>query len=266
MKLSSIVFAGTLAFGAPGVVLSAQCSSRCGFLGLFTLQHSGDAGTNNCVEYCRFFPRPTGLQCGGCTVPGSIPASSPISIPIPAPTDQFAQKKKKTPVAAPVKLPVPAPVKLPVTVPVVPPAPPPMTAPIPVAVPAPIPPQSNFNIYLDMVGIPTGDQTFFTNAAAKWQSIILGDLEDISSVGLTAPDQGCTYPSVIDDLYICGSFGTIDGSYNVLGYAGPTYIRSSDRLTIAGHMKFDIVDINFMKSQNNFAPVILHEMGHVIGT
>jgi hypothetical protein len=247
MKIFSVVFAGTLAFCAPNFVRCAQCTDRCGFFGWSTLQHSGDAGTNNCVEQCLLFPRVTGLTCGGCTVPGSTP------------TTQITTRKKKTPIAAPVKVPVSAPLKFPIPTPVLPPASPPVSAPVPVT------PQSNYTIYLDLVGIPTGDQSFFTNAASKWQSVIVGDLEDISSVGLAAPIQGCAYPSVIDDCYICGSFGPIDGNLKVVGYASPTYIRSSDRLTIAGNMQFDIVDIDFMKSQNNFGPVILHEMGHVIG-
>jgi hypothetical protein len=47
--------------------------------------------------------------------------------------------------------------------------------------------------------------------------------------------------------------------------AGPYDTRSSNSLTITGEMEFDSADISFLKSEGNFASVILHEMGHILG-
>ena len=113
------------------------------------------------------------------------------------------------------------------------------------------------------MGVPTADQKFFTNATDRWQSIVIGDLEDVVFGGGRS-SLGCTYPQSVDDLHICASFGTIDGAGRILGYASPSYTRGTQGLTVAGEMKFDSADIPTLRT-GNLAAVILHEMGHVLG-
>jgi Leishmanolysin len=140
--------------------------------------------------------------------------------------------------------------------------------PAPTAVTIPPPSASAYGIYLDLVGIPSSDQGFFTGATARWEGIITGDVADRPSAAYTSLGPGCVYPSVIDDLYICASYTYIDGPSKVLGYAGPSYIRSgspNQGLTIIGEMTFESVDVPTLAAGGQFGDVILHEMGHVLG-
>jgi Leishmanolysin len=123
---------------------------------------------------------------------------------------------------------------------------------------------SQFQIALGFLGIPPEDQLFFTNAAARWQSIVIGDLPDVAiGSGVLSPG-GCLFPDTIDDLHICATYGTIDGPGRILGYSSPSYTRGPTGLTVAGEMRFDSDDIATLKT-GNLAAVVLHEMGHVLG-
>lgn len=140
-----------------------------------------------------------------------------------------------------------------------PPKPPPVAPKAP-----PVAPPSNFRIDLGFKGVPTADQSFFTNATARWQSIVTGDLPDVTiGSGVLSPG-GCTFPYTIDDVHICASYASIDGAGRILGYASPSYIRGPAGLTVAGEMRFDSSDIATLK-KGNLGAVILHEMGHVLG-
>ena len=69
----------------------------------------------------------------------------------------------------------------------------------------------------------------------------------------------------VDDLKIYVEIVAIDGVNGVLGSAGPCFLRSGSNLTIVGKMRFDSADITSLESGGNLLPVILHEMGHVLG-
>jgi hypothetical protein len=124
---------------------------------------------------------------------------------------------------------------------------------------------TGYDIYLDLVNVPAADAVFFTNARERWQTIITGDLVDEASTSLSV-SSGCRLPAVIDDVYICAAYNRIDGRGRILGSAGPTYIRTADLLTITGEMQFDRSDIGDLQAGGNFNTVILHEMGHILGT
>jgi hypothetical protein len=212
------------------------------------------------------------------TVPVPIPVRVPIPVPIPVPVPLPASIPRQVPLPIPIPVPIPVPLTVPITnpapkpVPVLVPAPipRPVTLPIPILpapipVPAPVSDASSYNILLNLVGVPAVDQPFFKNATMRWESIVVGELSNVSTSSLRAPLPGCAYPTIIDDLYICATFASIDGPLQVLGYASPLYIRASSRLTITGEMAFDIDDISYLKAQGNFGSVILHEIGHVLG-
>jgi Leishmanolysin len=142
------------------------------------------------------------------------------------------------------------------------------SAPTPVAAPSTAV-VSNYNIQLDLSKITTAaDQTVFASAAAKWQSVVTGDLTSFDTRNLPPRDDGCQWPSIIDDLFVCAGYQAIDGPSNVLGFAGPEYIRNSNGLPFSGVMTFDIDDLTRLRGNGGgkFLSTILHEMGHVLGT
>lgn len=103
----------------------------------------------------------------------------------------------------------------------------------------------------------------FGAAKAKWESVIVGDLPNTGGQGTSLCG---TIPANVDDMYICGKAEAIDGPGNVLGSAGPSYVRpvNGNYLTSAGDMRFDTGDLNSLSSAALEA-VIVHEMGHVMG-
>lgn len=110
-------------------------------------------------------------------------------------------------------------------------------------------------------------QAAFTDAAAKWETLIYGDLPDIP-VNLGPAQCGTGSPAVhetIDDIVIFASVDSIDGPGNILGQAGPCLIRSAGDLPILGVMMFDSADVGQLEADGELAAVILHEMGHVLG-
>jgi hypothetical protein len=139
----------------------------------------------------------------------------------------------------------------------------------------PLPPSNNvtisnetYSIALTLQGIPASDETVFRKAAARWEGIITKGLTNFSSGRFPPVVDGCQYPDVIDDLFICASYNTIDGVGGILGRAGPVRVRTSDGLPIVGSMLFETVDVPTLRSGVAYGPfldTIVHEMGHVIG-
>lgn len=113
---------------------------------------------------------------------------------------------------------------------------------------------------------PTAGQQAAVNAAvARWQQVITGDVADVNMAGTTAE---CGIPAlneVVEDIVIYVDFGPIDGVGNVLGSAGPCYVRSTGRLPIDGKLKLDAADLADMEADGSMSDVILHEIGHILG-
>jgi len=82
---------------------------------------------------------------------------------------------------------------------------------LPPPTPRPVTPKF-FDITLDMSLVPILDRTYFDQAAARWEKVIIGDLPNVNTDFLKPKYNGCSYPSVVDDLYICAQYGTIDVS------------------------------------------------------
>lgn len=106
----------------------------------------------------------------------------------------------------------------------------------------------------------------FGAAKAKWENIIVGDLPNIVGAGYGSSNCG-PIPTNFDDMYLCGLAEPIDGSYGVLGSAGPWYIQtlpSGKKVTTVGSMRFDTADIDRMIAEggDGWLSVIVHEAGH----
>lgn len=128
----------------------------------------------------------------------------------------------------------------------------------------------DYKIELRFINPPTADQRqFFETAAAKWQSILVGDVDDASG---TIPARSCgnsiptpTFKGTVDDVLIDVLLQPIDGPGAVLGSAGPCLARNADLLTLYGVMFFDTDDLAFLQENDVLDEVIVHEMGHVLG-
>lgn len=129
---------------------------------------------------------------------------------------------------------------------------------------------SNFNIKLTYVnGATVAQQAAFESAASRWQQVVTGELSNVpiattdACPDLDAPDIAVN--ETVDDVLILVVFDSIDGPSNVLGSAGPCFLRGSNSLTIVGIMTFDTADIQARIDNGSFTDIVLHEMGHVLG-
>jgi Leishmanolysin len=138
----------------------------------------------------------------------------------------------------------------------------------PVIAPVNSSPISAFNITFSITGkspdLTLSDREVFQNAGKRWSEVIVGDLPSQSSAGLSL-QPGCTAPSTIDDLHICGDVSYIDGEYGVLGWAGISHLRSGTSMPLVGNMGFDSGDMPRLRQGNLLYSVILHEVGHILG-
>lgn len=126
-------------------------------------------------------------------------------------------------------------------------------------------PASQFNIDVQFVG-PTPSpsrQAAFTNAATRWQQLIVGDIPAFTLN--QACDTGFPVPGSVDDIVIYAMIDSIDGPGQILGGAGPCFVRTGSLLPISGVMVFDSADVAGLEAQNQFVSVVLHEMGHALG-
>lgn len=107
----------------------------------------------------------------------------------------------------------------------------------------------------------------FRSAATRWRSVITGD---VHTTRLNAPAGQCAtwqpaIDSTVNDILIWARIAPIDGVNNILARAGPCYINTGSKLTVAGIMEFDEADLPALINNGGIVDVITHEMGHVLG-
>lgn len=144
----------------------------------------------------------------------------------------------------------------------------PAPTPPPVTTTTPPPPPSRYAItvrYLTSV-TPRQEQAV-TEAVARWQTVITSDLQNIP---VQAAAGACfeTQPAMnetVDDVLIFVEFTDIDGASNILGEAGPCYVRSDNMLPVVGRLKLDVADLQMMERNGTIDDVVLHEIGHILG-
>ena len=129
-----------------------------------------------------------------------------------------------------------------------------------------------FTIELMFLTTMTPSQTnIFNQAKTRWEQIIFQDLPLVTfsaAAGICGPNQPAFTNRVVDDLLILASIEPIDGPGGVLGSAGYCGLRSNPNpvLPYVGLMRFDSADVAMLETNGLFDEVILHEMGHVLGS
>ncbi len=108
-------------------------------------------------------------------------------------------------------------------------------------------------------GLSERQKQAFKSAAARWTTVIVGDLPPVTVDG-----------EHIDDVLIVARGASIDGQGKILGQAGPTHLRPASAargafLPARGEMTFDSADLQSMAEDGTLDDVIAHEMGHVLG-
>ncbi len=108
----------------------------------------------------------------------------------------------------------------------------------------------------------------FTCAANRIRAIIREPVaptqfNNTSILACTGEAQSLT--EVSEGLIIYAKVDSIDGPGQVLGSAGPCFVRQNSRIPVLGVMQFDNADLAGLEADGRLLPVILHEMLHVIG-
>jgi len=125
-------------------------------------------------------------------------------------------------------------------------------------------------------GLSPAQRAAFEDAAERWGQVIIGDLVSAVSGDPAVPAGfSCRgeppFTGFIDDVVISASGEPIDGPGSVLGSAGPCLLREPGSngalgpLPLYGAMRFDVADLEGLEADGTLGPVILHEMGHVLG-
>jgi hypothetical protein len=110
------------------------------------------------------------------------------------------------------------------------------------------------------------DLTYFApkqSAQARWQSIILAEAPNINAPTLDLTGgriPGYNYTGFVDDIIIFYQLATLPT--NVLGSAGPVFIRLPSAQPISGIMTFSS---EFFAQNRITENVVLHEMAHALG-
>ena len=135
----------------------------------------------------------------------------------------------------------------------------------------PGPVDTDFDIELVFLshGTPSQDSALVA-AAARWMSIVSGDLGDVDFSPNPVPANSClqgqpVVSNTVDDLRVYIDIKPIDGPLGALGQAGPCQIRTTSRLPVLGFMQLDVADLTRLEQDGDLADVTLHEMGHVLG-
>ena len=138
---------------------------------------------------------------------------------------------------------------------------------LPLTVYAKAVPVSGFDIQFRYLShVTTRQREAFERSAARWKKVISGDVADTRAVSSSfCGVDGTALNEVVDDLIIFVTIDSIDGAGQVLGSAGPCSIRSADGIPVVGAMRFDRDDVAQLETQDRFADVVLHEIGHILG-
>jgi hypothetical protein len=99
----------------------------------------------------------------------------------------------------------------------------------------------------------------FVNAGARWSSVIVGNLEEVTITEAIRDDTAClNLPDVVNDVFICAKIEDVDGAGGVLGFAGPEWLRDTGtQLPFIGTMTFDSTDVDALIAEGSFEGVVV---------
>jgi hypothetical protein len=128
---------------------------------------------------------------------------------------------------------------------------------------------SAYSIDVRFVGsISSADQQAFLAARDRLQTLITGDIPDVS---INLPGGACltgqpAMNETVDDLVIFAEVTTIDGPGKILGQSGPCVVRTTGiPFPAVSIMQFDVADLANLEASGMLQEVILHEMMHALG-
>jgi hypothetical protein len=112
-------------------------------------------------------------------------------------------------------------------------------------------------------------QAAFVNGAARVQALVTGDVPNITlnQFSVAGCNAALTTPlsELVDDIIVYAQVAPIDGVGNILGSAGPCFVRSTGGLSLIAVMNFDVADLQNLQTSNRLNDVILHELLHTVG-
>jgi hypothetical protein len=127
---------------------------------------------------------------------------------------------------------------------------------------------STYNVEVQFLTSVTATQrAAFLDAAARWSSIVVSGFapDTVVSGPASCGDNTPAIDQAITSVLIYATVAPIDGPGNILGGASPCWVRLPGLTTLVGDMTFDVADLPTLEAQSLLQPVILHEMGHVLG-
>ena len=127
---------------------------------------------------------------------------------------------------------------------------------------------STYNVEVVFLTPVTANQrTAFLDAAARWSSIVVSGFapDQVIADAKSCSDNTPAIDQVITSVLIYATIAPIDGPNGILGGAFPCWVRLPGFTTLVGDMTFDSADLPSLELDGTLKPVILHEMGHVLG-
>ena len=115
-------------------------------------------------------------------------------------------------------------------------------------------------------------QTALTSALARWETVITGDLTDVTyppgwwgSTVCSGHGQKLNGQS-LDDMVVFINIAPIDGPGGTIGSAGPCVVRTTPPMvnTQFGRLTLDSDDLASLDATQLFS-LIFHEIGHIVG-
>ncbi len=108
----------------------------------------------------------------------------------------------------------------------------------------------------------------FTNAATRISAEVIGGArsQTVNNFNISGCGPGGTLSETIQSIVIFWQVVPIDGVGQVLGSAGPCFLRSDGtNMPVLAAMRFDEADIANLVTNGSLNDVILHEMHHALG-
>jgi len=116
-----------------------------------------------------------------------------------------------------------------------------------------------YNIDLNLARVPPSYRKTFLDAAARWMSVIVGDVPDVDGTKYQNRSV-CNVPKKIDDIHICCQVVPMDGPGAVIGVATAEFYRNNTGGPIyptMGIMRFDSAAVGALVESSDFPSIVV---------